>query len=161
MLRSLAWITGLSLLTVVVMFFIARPLEAAACPRCFGMEKLADGVYAESAMPQAARQDTLLLLAAAEDRVAKFYSGMQHVPRVLVCATPACYQRIGGGGTRVGSIGTFALMVSPQGDDVVLLSHELSHVELHGRVGVLRMSAGAVPAWFDEGVAVLVSDDPV
>ena len=28
------------------------------------------------------------------------------------------------------------------------------------RVGLWHMELGAVPAWFDEGVAVLVSDDP-
>ncbi|HSC46959.1 MAG TPA: hypothetical protein VLG68_02615 [Gammaproteobacteria bacterium] len=161
MLRTLVWIIGFLLLTAVLMFFTVRPLEAAACPRCFGLTELASGVYGETGLSDEARQHTLQTVAAAEERVGRFYGGLQHVPRVLACATPGCYRRIGGSGTRVGSVGTFTLMVSPEGMDVVLISHELSHVELHGRVGVLHMSAGAVPAWFDEGVAVLVSDDPV
>jgi len=161
MLRTAVWTLGLLLLTAGLVLFMARPLAAVTCPRCFGLERLAEGVYGEAGLSGEARQHDLQTLAAAEDRVSTFYGGLEHVPRVVICATPACYQRIGGGGTRVGSLGTLALLVSPQGTDVVLMSHELSHVELHGRVGVLHMSAGAVPAWFDEGVAVLVSDDPV
>ena len=41
----------------------------------------------------------------------------------------------------------------------VKLTHELSHVELATRVGVVRALL-KVPQWFDEGLAVLVSADP-
>ncbi len=40
-----------------------------------------------------------------------------------------------------------------------ILLHEFSHVELHARVGLWGMLTGAIPAWFDEGLAVLVSQD--
>lgn len=42
---------------------------------------------------------------------------------------------------------------------MTILSHELTHAELHYRVGVSR-SAHSIPHWFDEGLAVLVSQDP-
>lgn len=38
--------------------------------------------------------------------------------------------------------------------------HELSHIELNARLGYIRAAFGGVPVWFDEGVAVIVSDDP-
>ena len=41
-----------------------------------------------------------------------------------------------------------------------LLAHEFSHVELHAQIGVFRLLMGAIPAWFDEGLAVIVADDP-
>jgi hypothetical protein len=47
-----------------------------------------------------------------------------------------------------------AVMLSPRGLDVAILAHEMSHVELHQRLGGIR-----VPQWFDEGLAVLVGDD--
>jgi hypothetical protein len=50
-----------------------------------------------------------------------------------------------------------AVMLSPRGIDAVIAAHELAHVELHERLG---SHAGHVPQWFDEGLAVLVSDDP-
>lgn len=49
--------------------------------------------------------------------------------------------------------------LSPRGFDPVILVHEASHVALHGRLGTIRLLSGAVPAWFDEGLAVIVSGD--
>jgi hypothetical protein len=40
-----------------------------------------------------------------------------------------------------------------------ILAHEFSHVDLHTRIGLMRFLAGAIPAWFDESLAVIVSDD--
>jgi hypothetical protein len=42
----------------------------------------------------------------------------------------------------------------------VIASHELSHLEFHNRLGFIRTVLRDVPQWFDEGVAVVVSDDP-
>jgi hypothetical protein len=36
----------------------------------------------------------------------------------------------------------------------------LSRAEVEGRIGFWKFQMGAVPMWFDEGVAVLVADDP-
>ncbi len=161
MFRSAVWFTVIFVLFVGFILLVARPVAAVGCPWCFGLEKAADGVYVESGMPEDARRHALQLLTQAENRVGRFYGGMQHTPRTLICATPRCFERIGGGGTRVGSLGSVGLLVAPEGTDVVLMSHELSHVELHGRAGLWHMEIGAIPAWFDEGVAVLVSDDPM
>ena len=160
MLRSAMWLVLLLMLFAGFVLLVARPFAAVSCPQCFGLQQAADGVYLESSMPESARAHALQLVAQAEDRVGRFYGGMQQSPRVLICATVACFERIGGGGARVGSLGSLALLVSPEGENLVLMSHELSHVELHGRVGMWRMEIGSVPAWFDEGMAVLVSDDP-
>jgi hypothetical protein len=49
-----------------------------------------------------------------------------------------------------------AVMLSPRGIDPVIAAHELSHVAFHERLGAQRKQ---IPQWFDEGLAVLVSDD--
>ncbi|MFD1796075.1 hypothetical protein FQV27_02080 [Paracoccus aurantiacus] len=51
------------------------------------------------------------------------------------------------------------VFVYPDGATVPILAHEVAHAELHKRVGVLRFIGGAVPAWFDEGLAVYISGD--
>ncbi|MCO4054640.1 MAG: hypothetical protein HEQ16_11440 [Bosea sp.] len=51
------------------------------------------------------------------------------------------------------------IRLAPRGLNLTILTHEFSHVELHRRIGVLKLLRGAIPAWFDEGVAVIVSDD--
>src|SRR5215471_1911382 len=55
--------------------------------------------------------------------------------------------------------GTTFIRLSPRGLDQTILAHEFSHVELHARIGQFRLLMRAIPAWFDEGLAVIVSDD--
>jgi hypothetical protein len=50
----------------------------------------------------------------------------------------------------------WSLMLSPAGANETIATHELSHGEFHRRLGSARSK---VPQWFDEGLAVLVSED--
>jgi hypothetical protein len=56
--------------------------------------------------------------------------------------------------------GYAVIRFSPRGLSRVIITHELTHVEVHERIGFLNHMRGAFPAWFDEGLAVLLSDDP-
>jgi hypothetical protein len=159
--QTLAWLVVLLLLPVGMLYLTARPVVVAGCPQCFGFSKTADGVYLQSGMPDAARAHAEQLLASAAKRAADFYGSLEHRPRLLVCGDDACYTRVGGmQGTASGSVASFAVLVSPRGLDPVVISAALSHAELGGRVGFWHMKSGAIPAWFDAGVAALVSDDP-
>ncbi|HEX6550046.1 MAG TPA: hypothetical protein VF117_05180 [Gammaproteobacteria bacterium] len=159
-LRAAIFLSLLVAIPLTVIIWTHPVLAAAVCPRCFGFVRIEQGVFVERSMPPADRAATLKRLNAAEDRVAKFYGTVEYRPRILVCKTDACFQEIGGGSAQVGSIGSFVLLVSPRAENVVLMSHELSQIELVGRIGVIRSFIGAVPAWFNQGVDVLVSDDP-
>jgi hypothetical protein len=94
------------------------------------------------------------LAEAARRRVREFYGDQQSSPTVLACFDDACYARIGGGRERGIAVLDRAVMLSPRGLDVVILAHEMSHVELHQRLDGVQ-----VPQWFDEGLAVIVGDD--
>ncbi|MFB9893986.1 hypothetical protein [Planobispora takensis] len=91
----------------------------------------------------------------ADKRVRDFFGGRESSPDILVCLSDDCYRRIGGGRERGIAVLNRAVMLSPRGVDSVIASHELTHVELHE-----RLTGAEVPQWFDEGLAVLVSDDP-
>ncbi|MFG1615776.1 hypothetical protein ACGFI3_23695 [Nonomuraea wenchangensis] len=132
-------------------------VAATTCPGCYGLERLRPGVYAEPGLSQAQRRHVTDVVEQARQRVGAFYGGRESSPGVLVCLTDACYRRIGGGGERGIAVLNRAVMLSPRGADPVIASHELSHVELHVRLGG---RAEQVPQWFDEGLAVLVSGDP-
>ncbi len=137
---------------------VAFPSVAATtCPGCYGLERLAPDVYAESGLPPDRRRQVVSTVEEAERRVRDFYGGRQASPRILACLSDRCYRRIGGGGERGIAVLNRAVMLSPEGVDPVIASHEMSHVELHARLD----SGGAeVPQWFDEGLAVLVAGDP-
>ncbi|MEV1003773.1 hypothetical protein [Nonomuraea sp. NPDC050202] len=135
---------------------IAFPsVVATTCPGCYGLERLRPGLYVEPDLPQAQRRRVIQVIEQADERVRDFFAGRTSSPDVLVCLTDDCYRRIGGGRERGIAVLNRAVMLSPRGVDPVIASHELTHVELHARLG-----DGRVPQWFDEGLAVLVSDDP-
>ncbi|UQU62375.1 hypothetical protein COUCH_25480 [Couchioplanes caeruleus] len=126
-------------------------LAATACPGCYGLHDLGDHVYADTADPRL--RD---VVAAADRRIAAFYGERRSDPRVLICTTDDCYRRIGGGGEKGRALRDWSLMLSPAGANETIATHELSHNEFHERLGPARSK---VPQWFDEGLAVLVSDD--
>jgi len=139
--------------------FIAPAVAAYGCPHCYGLERLTDGIYVEREMPEADRAALQGLIGRAAKRVEDFYGSFEHVPVLLVCGTSVCDRKTGGRGARAETYGSAFIRVSPRGISETILAHEFSHAELHGRIGAWRMLRGALPAWFDEGLAVVISDD--
>jgi hypothetical protein len=139
---------------------VAFPFGAAvACPACYGFERLVDNTFLERGASLQQRARVAETLEQARDRVAGFYSNLETQPRVLVCVSEDCYRRIRYAGSRGNALLDLALQLSPRGIDPVIAAHELSQIELHHRLGNIRHLMGAVPSWFDEGLAVVVSDD--
>lgn len=132
---------------------------AAACPSCYGLERFADNTFIEQSASPQQRARIVTVLEQGRGRVAAFYGELQTQPRILVCVSDGCYQRIRYVGSRGNAFGDLALELSPRGLDPVTAAHELSHMELHHRIGLVRYFLGAIPSWFDEGLAVAVSDD--
>ncbi len=155
--RRLGWIAGGVVLLLGLIaggLAVAYPAVAAtSCPACYRLESLGDGLYAERGLTAVQKDQLIGLAAEAKGRVEAFYGGRTADPRLLACVTDGCYQRIGGGGEKGMAVLNRAVMLSPRGLDAVIASHEMSHVELHHRLD------GEVPQWFDEGLAVVVSDD--
>jgi hypothetical protein len=150
------WIAALATATLTAAAVGAVALSAPAvaatvCPQCYGLESLGGGAYADrddDSYPQ--------LLDAAGRRLTAFYGSRASHPRILICSTEKCYHRIGGGGEKGQAVRNWSLLLSPAGANETIATHELSHVEFHERLGPARSK---VPHWFDEGLAVLVSDD--
>jgi hypothetical protein len=135
-------------------------VAAAACPSCYGLADLGGGIYSERNSSAADKARIRATIAAARDRVRTFYKEMNAQPRILICQSEACYQAIGGGQSSGMAILDMALLLSPRGDNPVIAAHELAHIELHTRLGKMKTMERVIPQWFDEGLAVLISDDP-
>ena len=80
-------------------------------------------------------------------------------PTVLICTTERCYRHAEGKGgvAKALSWSTRLLLVSPRGLGATIISHELTHIEFRNILGIT--SYAQVPSWFDEGLAVYVSND--
>ncbi|HYD31594.1 MAG TPA: hypothetical protein VEB64_12150 [Azospirillaceae bacterium] len=132
----------------------------ALAPATFGMERIADHLYVDSAMSPAQREEVAALLPEARARVAAYYGEVTSTPDMIACSTQECFDVFGGGRRRALAVGWRALVLSPRALTPPMLAHEWSHTELHARVSSLFALSLPVPAWFDEGLAVMISDDP-
>ena len=159
--QFMIWMLALALLTAGVAFLMARPALAATCPWCFGLQRAADGIYVQGDMAAAERNRVLATVGAARLRATQFYGGLEHAPRILICADDACYSRLGGApGSATGSMGSMVLEVSHLGSEQeVFITSGLSDAEVYGRIGFWKSNLGAIPMWFEEGLAVVVADD--
>ena len=137
--------------------FVAPAVAAYACPGCYGLERAADRIYVE------AGHDATPLLRNIERAKANVSHalGVPAVPKVtlVVCGTEECDRKLGGLGARATTYGASFIRVSPRGWDETILTHELAHVVLHDAFGTLRLLSGDLPAWRNEGFAVLISKD--
>jgi len=139
---------------VIVVITVWPPVAALACPQCFGLVPIADQVYAEPDLDPEQRDRMLAMITAARRKIVAGYGSDSGTPRILVCRSADCYRRIGGGAEAGVAIMNRGLILAPRGADPVIATHELSHVEFHRRSG-----SATVPQWFDEGLAVVISDD--
>lgn len=148
----------------------ARSLVAFACPTCFGMTRLAEGLLIEQDAGDEVRRRMIAARSEAQRRLSAFYPHKLGKPDVIACSTWRCYQRFGGGAPQDGRVtpkgvahGAYYIKLSPDGTSeelaAAILAHELAHIELHKRLGLIRTAWG-LPVWFDEGLAVIISKDP-
>lgn len=152
---------GFAVLLLAVTLFAFPVAAAAACPSCYGFTALPQSdIYIERGMAPATQAALETVLANARTRVVAFYGSVTAHPRILACATPRCFARLRGGRRAAVSYADLLLVISPRGTNGVIAAHELAHLEFHHRIGIMRFLTGAVPAWFDEGLAVEVSGDP-
>jgi hypothetical protein len=139
---------------------LAYPAVAAvACPSCYGFADLGGNIYVADDTLPSRRSITVSIISRARQRVRDFYGEVRSNPRVMVCLSNSCYSRFGGKSRGIALLDQ-ALFLSPEGDDLVVAAHELSHIELHNRIGLEKTVVKAIPQWFDEGLAVYVSNDP-
>ncbi|GAB7042803.1 hypothetical protein JCM9533A_66540 [Catenuloplanes niger JCM 9533] len=152
----LAAIPLVLMVTAIAALTVAYPsVVALACPACYGFAEIQPRVYVERGATGARRATVTAALTTADAALRTFYGDRVSAPRVLACVTDDCYQRLRGGGSRGIAVLNRGVLLSPAGLDPVIATHELAHVELHERLG-----SATVPRWFDEGLAVVVSDDP-
>ncbi len=124
-------------------------------PEDAGMLPLCGKVFVEPSLPDDQARAGLALLDAARQRVMVVYGELLSRPNIVFCASNACYRRFGAFG--LGFTDGTNIVLSPEGQSVAILAHELAHVEFAARLGGFPKVLKTVPQWFDEGQAVIVS----
>jgi hypothetical protein len=155
------WIARTTAITLTLTLCACSEIRSAKllAPSWFGYTRLAEGVYVDTGASPGEQRAVLATIDAARARVASVFGEASARPRIIACSTDNCFVRSGGKSARGKTYGSSAILLSPRGLDPVIVAHELTHAELRHRIGDFTAWRN-VPAWFDEGLAVLVSSDP-
>jgi hypothetical protein len=155
--------------TILPLLFCLAALALSACstlksarllaPAASGMVQIAPLLFVDPAMPAGQRAMLPGAIAQARQRVRLYYGSVVAEPEIIACSTEKCFQSVGGVSARAKAYGASRLLLSPRGLTVPMLAHEWSHAELYIRAGGY-FKVQAFPPWFDEGLAVLVSNEP-
>jgi hypothetical protein len=126
-------------------------------PESFGLTPITPSIYVEAGTDEATRAKLRDAMGTAENAIRAAYGGVNSHPIVHACISEGCYEAFGGRSS-VAKVYGDRILLSPRGLDWHFLAHEWSHAEMRSR---LTISAGwHMPQWFDEGVAVAVSEAP-
>lgn len=126
-------------------------------PESFGLVQLTPSIYVEAGSDVKTQARLGEAMEKAESAIRTAYGSVVSQPIVNACVSESCYQRFGGHGS-VAKVYGDRILLSPRGLTWHFLAHEWAHVELRN-----RLTVGAwwrMPRWFDEGVAVSVSEAP-
>lgn len=133
-------------------------------PGWSGLNRVAESTWMEATAGDPA--DFVMDLVWAETKIESWWGDVPDRPRIIVCGSLKCDTALGGPGPYAQTYGRYLMIVhSRLGQESQALRraifvHELSHIVLASRLSLWDMWQGRVPAWLNEGIAVLASDDP-
>lgn len=126
-------------------------------PESFGLTQITPHLYVEDGADAALKAQLQEAMTLAEAAVRANFGDVQSRPSVHACVSQLCFEALGGRGERAKVFGR-RILLSPQAHNWHLIAHEWSHAEMSTRLGFWAWKR--MPQWFDEGLAVLVSQAP-
>lgn len=146
----------LALPLVGAVAYLALPgWHSALTPQLFGVQKLGPKLYSDA--PHRAHEFRERIKAARSETAA-FFGEISTEPTYIICTTEPCQRRFGIG-PRGLNLGKHFILIAPLGINQVIITHERVHNELHRTAGINALYDPDFPAWFDEGLATLLSRD--
>ena len=124
-------------------------------PEVVGLKRTIGDVYVDNARNslQAAK-----LLDASIEEISRKGFFFKKLPRILFCFYQRTYELLGFKKSAARTVDGLAIVLGPNGIQGFYLKHELIHYWQHENLGWFY--AKHYPAWFVEGMAYSLSDDP-
>lgn len=126
-------------------------------PESFGLTPVTPNIYVEASVDEGTRTKLRDAMEKAEGAIRATYGSVNSRPIVHACVSEGCYEAFGGRSS-VAKVYGNSILLSPRGLNWHFLAHEWSHTEMQSRQTLSAL--WNMPQWFDEGVAVAVSEAP-
>ena len=126
-------------------------------PETFGFVPVAPDIYVEPGTDEATQARLREAMNRAEGAIRAAYGDVRAHPVVHACVTEKCLESFGGKGTFAKVYGN-RILLSPRGLNWHIIAHEWSHAEMWTRLSLPAWKR--MPQWFDDGVAVAISEAP-
>lgn len=156
-LRTLTLLLSLALLSGCGMLHSVAQSCKLLAPESFGLIPIAPHVYVEAGTDEATRDQLRADMDRAEAAIRRAYGSVSARPTVHACVTKKCFWQFGGRGEWAKVFGQ-RILLSPRGLNWHLIAHEWSHAEMSARLKLRAWKR--IPQWFDEGLAVTLSEAP-
>lgn len=156
-LRTLTLLFTLCLLSGCGMLHSVAQSGKLLAPETFGMTPIAPHLYVEAGTDEATRDRLRSDMDRAEAAIRRAYGSVTARPTVHACVTEKCYAAFGGRGSVARVFGQ-RILLSPRGLNWHFMAHEWSHAEMSTRLTLFAWKR--MPSWFDEGLAVTISEAP-
>lgn len=153
----LIWIISLFLFAVITSGCTVIQSGKMLAPESFGLTPIAPNIYVEKGMDNSIQVEIREGTGKAKEAIHAAYGSVNSRPKIHACATEKCYEAFGGRGEMAKVFGD-RILLSPRGLNWHLIAHEWSHSEMSTRLTTFAWKG--MPQWFDEGVAVAVSEAP-
>jgi hypothetical protein len=155
-LRTLILLLTLGLLSGCMLHSVAQSGKLLT-PESFGLIPIAPHLYVEAGTDEATRDRLRADMDRAEAAIRMAYGSVSARPTVHACVTEKCYAAFGGRG-EVAKVFGQRILLSQRGLNWHFLAHEWAHAEISTRLKLLAWKS--MPQWFDEGLAVTLSEAP-
>lgn len=156
-LHTLALLLAVSLLSGCGTVYSVVQSGKLLAPESFGFELAAPELYIETGADEETKDRLLKAMVQAKNAIHTAYGDVQARPVVHACMTEKCYATFGGQGS-VAKVYGKRILLSPRGLTWHFIAHEWSHAEMSHRLNFFAWKR--MPQWFDEGVAVAISEAP-
>ena len=125
------------------------------------LQEIQHNVYISEGTTDSEKDSLLELIEISKQRVQDLWGSVESDPVFIICTTFEDYTDYGmykvDGLASMYPFGTY-IIISPDGINENIISHEICHAELHARIGTSKDDE--IPLWFHEGLASLVSHHP-
>jgi len=145
--------------TLVLIGVMAVQAAAQGLPSRRGMAQAAPGLWIDAAATGAEIAAIRDRIAGASVKVAGRLGAAQPV-EWWICTTKACDSANGMKARGITYGASLITLNANAGRDPGVYVHELTHATLHGALPLGGLFSTALPLWFDEGVAVILSGEP-